>query len=264
MTTGTPGNDNLTNDPSNPHDQIDALGGDDVVTIQRPSPTMNSGESVQVNGGSGFDTLIVNMPGQRVQGLGGSGFDGSANFRDGLGIFWDLSWTSIERLEITGALFAGSPNGTFSTGDSIDILRFGTPNSNRGNGGITLNTNAGNDEIYISGLPFADGTGGATVNPGTGNDIVDFSAVGMPGGLGWTANGGDGNDTLRGSIFRDILRGDAGHDSLSLWARLPNSPTDVSTGGADVAEGGAGNDNSSSGRAEHRPTSSRGADSILW
>ena len=229
MATGTEGPDSLANDPSNPHDVVNALGGDDVITVQKPSPTMNSGESIDVNGGSGFDTLIVNMPGQRVQGLGGSGFDGSANFRDGMGIYWLLSWTSIERLEITGALFFGSGGGGFSTGDSVDILRFGTPNSNFGGGNGTIATNGGNDEIYISGQPFFAGTGGLTVNSGTGNDVVDFSALEMPGGLGWTANGGDGDDTLRGSIFRDILRGDGGNDSLSLWARLPASTTDVST-----------------------------------
>src|SRR5687768_12830626 len=243
MATGTEGPDSLTNDPSNPHDVVNALGGDDVITIQKPSPTMNSGESIEVNGGSGFDTLIVNMPGQRVQGLSGSGFNGSANFRDGMGIFWLLSWTSIERLEITGALFFGSGGGGFSTGDSVDILRFGTPNSNFGGGNGTIATNGGNDEIHISGQPFFSGTGGLTVNPGTGNDLVDFSAVEMPGGLGWTANGGDGDDILRGSVYQDVLRGDAGNDSLSLWARTPGAPTDTRFGGADIAQGGTGNDN---------------------
>jgi Ca2+-binding RTX toxin-like protein len=242
MATGTEGPDSLTNDPANPHDVVNALGGDDVITIQKPSPTMNSGETVEVNGGGGFDTLIVNMPGQRVQGLSGSGFGGNANFRDGIGIFWGLSWTSIERLEITGALFFGSGGGGFSTGDSVDILRFGTPNSNIGGGNSTLTTNGGNDEVYISGQPFAAGTGGLTVNAGAGNDLVDFSAVQMSGGLGWTANGGDGDDILRGSVFQDVLRGDAGNDSLALWVRTAGPDPEARVGGADIAQGGAGND----------------------
>ncbi|HEX8481469.1 MAG TPA: calcium-binding protein [Allosphingosinicella sp.] len=243
MATGTEGNDNLTNDPSIRHDKIEALGGDDIITVQKPNSTANSGESVEVNGGIGSDTLIFNLPGQRIQSLSGSGFDGHAILRDGLGIFQDLVWTSIERLEITAALFSGSPNQQFSTGDSIDILRFGTPNSQRGNGGLTLSTNGGNDEVYISGEPVAAGTGGITVNAGTGDDLVDFRAVAMSGGLGWTANGGDGQDRLIGSVFRDVLRGDAGNDTLQLWIRDPASGTDARQGGTDVAEGGSGNDN---------------------
>lgn len=36
MTTGTAGNDQLTNDKTKFSDTIDGLGGDDVVTIDQP------------------------------------------------------------------------------------------------------------------------------------------------------------------------------------------------------------------------------------
>lgn len=59
MTTGTEGPDNLTNDPAVLHEVIDALGGDDTITIQRPNIPADTTATVTVHGDDGTDTLIM-------------------------------------------------------------------------------------------------------------------------------------------------------------------------------------------------------------
>jgi Ca2+-binding RTX toxin-like protein len=227
MTTGTEFNDNLTNDPSIAHDQIDALGGDDVITIQKPTPTMNGGETVQVNAGSGSDTLIIDTSYTNLSSLSATGNDGSVIVRGGNGIFYQVFWTSIERLEITGRFF----NANYTLGDEVDIVRL-----QAGFGG-SINTGGNNDEIYILG-----GSGGARLRAdgGAGNDLIDLTGITSGGGLPYEGSGGDGNDALRGSPYSDLLNGGAGNDNFSLYY-APASPK----GGAlfDTALGGSGGDN---------------------
>ena len=228
MTTGTPGNDLLTNDTSLTVETVDALGGDDVITVNRPTPT-TAERFVQVNGGTGTDTLIINA-GNYIIG-GGSGFDGSLRVREGSGINWTVDWTSIERLEINDGRFF---NTDITLGDEIDIVRM-TP----GFGG-RISTAGGNDEIYFTGSGSNARVAG---DGGAGNDIVDLSGLTYFGGFGQPheAIGGDGNDVLRGSAYRDRLEGGGGNDSLSLYLGNPDLPDNSAL--FDTALGGAGNDN---------------------
>jgi Ca2+-binding RTX toxin-like protein len=227
MATGTAGNDNLTNDPTIGHDTIDALGGNDVITIQQPNDRGQiSPESVTVNGGDGVDTLIINGGGAYLE-FGASGYDGSVNVRYG-GIY-QVFWSSIERLELTGALYA---NANFTLGDEVDILRLSP-----GFGG-RVNTGAGNDQVTVSGSGNSDRI---VIDGGAGDDLVDLSGLAYGGGgMGHEALGGDGNDVLRGSGYKDRLDGGAGNDSLSLY-QAPAFAKDSQI--FDTAVGGAGNDN---------------------
>jgi Ca2+-binding RTX toxin-like protein len=229
MATGTEGPDSLTNDPAVTHDVINALGGDDVITTQRPNPTMNGGETVEVNGGAGFDRLVIDTNYTNLSNLSATGYDGSVTVRGGTGIFYSVFWTSIERLEITGRFFS---NG-FSLGDEVDIVRL-----QAGFGG-SINTGGGHDEIYILGS-----SSGARVSAdgGAGNDIIDLSAMTSSGGGGvpHQALGGEGNDVLRGSAYSDDLDGGDGNDTLSLY--YPSAFPKLSNQ-ADRALGGSGNDN---------------------
>jgi Ca2+-binding RTX toxin-like protein len=228
MATGTEGPDSLTNDPTNTNDVIDALGGDDLITIQRPNPTMNGGERVTVNGGSGFDTLVIDTNYTNLSSLNATGFDGSVIVRGGSNISYSVAWTSIERLEITGRFFS---NG-FSLGDEVDIVRL-----QAGFGGTIL-TGGGNDEIYILGSVSGSQI---SADGGAGNDIVDLSGMtSANGGFSHRASGGEGNDVLRGSAYADELDGGSGNDSLSLY--YPSAFPKLSHEG-DRALGGSGNDN---------------------
>jgi Ca2+-binding RTX toxin-like protein len=226
MTTGTEGNDNLTNDTSLKHETVDALGGDDVITVTRPTPTITSGETVTVNGGSGFDTLIVDTGYSFVNSLGATGFDGSFNVRGGSGINWTVSWTSIERLELTAKFFGN--NASFVLGDEIDIIRL-----NLGLAGGSITTGAGNDEIYV------DGGGGVafSADSGSGNDVIDMSGAGSSTTHRYLASGGTGEDVITGSDYNDRLDGGAGDDQLTGNGSLVAFGSD-----GDQFVGGEGND----------------------
>jgi Ca2+-binding RTX toxin-like protein len=226
MTTGTQGNDILTNDPAVDPETIDALGGDDVITVNRPDLSFyNSERLVTVNGGDGSDTLIVNANNYIF--ASNSGYDGFLRVREGNGINWYVSWTSIERLEINGGRFY---NTDIVLGDEIDIIRM-TP----GFGG-RISTNGGNDEIYFTGT----GTSRVAVDGGSGDDIIDLSGLTYGATFGHEALGGEGNDILRGSRYVDLLDGGSGNDSLYLHG---SAGSDKYPGSMDTALGGSGNDN---------------------
>ena len=241
MTTGTEGNDNIGNNPAVRPETVDALGGDDVITIVRPNLMFGmDSTTISVNGGTGTDTLIINDPDGRVSsaarsGLGGDpAYEGHVFLSLGSGRGYAVNWNSIERLELTAALYGGTAN----FGDEIDILRFGA-SSVQGLGPATVNGAGGNDEIYVSAAAIPGSY--ATVNGDAGNDVIDFTGVTASPGNFWFGNGGEGDDTLRGSGYRDQLSGDAGNDNIHLWY-VAAGQTDNS-GNFDIARGGAGNDN---------------------
>ena len=221
MTTGTEGNDNLISDPAVDVEVVNALSGNDVVTTLRPANALNGGTSITVNGGLGRDTLIINTSsdlGDSWSSLSGSGNDGSVILRLDSEVTYTISWTSIERLELIGAMFGGD----YKTGDSIDIIRV-----NSGLGG-TLDSGGGNDEIYLWGDPAQGGR--FSVDGGGGHDVIDFFRVTSPHADGWIAFGGDGNDSLLGTASSDRFDGGSGDDLMEF------------RGGVDRGDGGSGFD----------------------
>ncbi|MFN3389726.1 MAG: hypothetical protein ACK40O_12440, partial [Allosphingosinicella sp.] len=92
MTTGTEGNDNLTNDDNQEYETIDALGGDDRITLS------NSGVHehifVTVNGGAGTDTISITARSANSSTAGSIDVKVS-DFRD-----FSVTHNSVERLEI--------------------------------------------------------------------------------------------------------------------------------------------------------------------
>jgi Ca2+-binding RTX toxin-like protein len=222
LTTGTEGNDNLTNDPAVRAETVDALGGDDIITVTEPAKQdqFHTNSSIQVLGGDGYDTL-------KVSGVlrGGSSTDtgGSLLFRVSNSFNWTVDWSTVERLEVQASVFGPAPS--IVTGGSSDLLRLSTIYIHD----IVVQTNGGNDEIYFS--SGSVGTGGKTsIDAGAGNDLVDFTGVTSANGPSRRGDGGDGNDVLRGSAFADELIGGAGDDTLEGGA------------GNDDLRGGSGND----------------------
>lgn len=92
-----------------------------------------------------------------------------------------------------------------------------------GSDSVTISANGGN--VQVNGAN-PDSPGGAVaantittivVNGGTGNNLIDLSAVNtgsFPAISVISADGSDGNDTLLGGIFGEILAGGLGDDSL--------------------------------------------------
>jgi hypothetical protein len=81
MTTGTEGNDNLTNDPSAEPETVNSVGGDDYIRLEAPTRSeANGGAHVHVDGGAGYDTLFWQE--QVVYGSSVAGEIGYRQFRD--------------------------------------------------------------------------------------------------------------------------------------------------------------------------------------
>jgi Ca2+-binding RTX toxin-like protein len=226
MTVGTAGNDNLTNDPNVYDEVIDALGGDDAITIQQPLNFQYSQTpSVVVNGGEGFDTLTHS--GVTYRGVTATGFDGGYTGRINSSRNYTVNWSSIEKLQLTGGLFGSDV--MISTGDAIAILKL----SGTIAGNVTVTTGGGDDQITLrSGSAAGTGggeiTGNVLINAGGGADYVDLTGINSS--TGRTVYGESGNDTLLGSSKGDTLYGGDDNDHLDGGAA------------ADALHGGAGND----------------------
>ncbi len=224
-TTGTEGNDTLSNPNGDRDHVVDALGGDDVITVSSTYLYDGTSGSVTVNGGDGFDTLIV--ADQVLTALQGNGFGGFLGTRPGFSNPNGqtlISWTSIERIELNFGTYG--INGWLTTGDSQDFITL-TNGTNFGQitGSALLATYGGDDHIVIkSNFRTLD------VSAGAGNDIIDLSEVGTIVDNRRDARGDEGDDRLIGSNFADRLFGGAGNDILE------------GRGGNDALYGGAGDD----------------------
>lgn len=224
-TTGTEGNDTLTNVSGDRDHVVNALGGDDVIRAHSTYLYDGTTGTVIVNGGDGFDTLIIED--QVLAAVQGSGFGGSVGTRPGLSNSngqTQIFWTSIERLELNFGTYGIT--GWLTTGDSQDFITL-TNGTNFGsiNGSALIATYGGDDHIVIrSNYRTLD------VSAGAGNDIIDLSGVGTIVDNRRDARGDEGDDLLIGSNFADALFGGAGNDILE------------GRGGNDAMYGGAGND----------------------
>jgi Ca2+-binding RTX toxin-like protein len=201
MANGTEGNDILTNDSSVSDDVVNALGGNDIIRIVDP---VDEG-TVSVDGGDGFDTLIINAlsPAQDwalEQGL----ITAEGGFVDlvydqPFGFATRISYTSIEKLVITGPANIFFDLTTGDTADRITIV---------GDQPAAVHTGGGNDKVYLK-----DNAGGGDCNLGSGDDVFDGSAL-LAGSLGVFVLGGDGKDLLIGSSDSDELDGETGADTM--------------------------------------------------
>jgi len=249
MTTGTEGNDILQNNASGGSDTVDALGGDDRITVVTPAVVEQFYQTaITVDGGEGSDTLIANFGSYRLSITLGSIF-----VRQSLNYGFLVNWSNVEVIDLTGTWYVNDT----TLGATRDILHLS------GNSGTaaaeTISTAEGNDEIYIS------GSEAAIVLAGAGTDIIDFTALGQTlGSVAPSADGGGDNDTIRGSSnsynSRETLAGGAGDDLI-----YGNGGNDVLEGGAgaDLLDGGAGIDQLTGGTGDDTYVVDDAGDSVI-
>jgi Ca2+-binding RTX toxin-like protein len=224
MTTGTTGNDALSNDNSRNEETVNGLAGDDLISVTLPGGSVSN---VTVHGDDGFDTLRVTE--QFIYGSGyGSGVVGEIRVAKDTWFGGTITYDGIERIEITAGFANG--NAPLATGDTIDILHITSSIA-----GVFASTGGGNDEIYLSGRHV-----GGTVYLGAGNDIFDASGATLRGYTQFAGAGGDGDDRFTTHAdARAYFYGDAGNDVL-----IGGSLGDYLYGGsgADTMMGGSGAD----------------------
>ena len=194
---GQAGNDTLVFNGANIAENMTISANGARATLTRDIGTvtmdLNGVEDIQLNTGAGVDTVTVN----------------------------DLTGTAVSKVDIDlGASIRGD-NGQADTvvinGTSGDDTIIVTNN----NGVVTISGLA--EEVTISDFEAND----RIVIHGLGGDDV-ITASGLSGML-LTADGGDGDDVLIGSLGNDILMGGAGDDVL------------IGGGGIDTRDGGSGN-----------------------
>ena len=216
----------------NGNDLLDGRGGDDKLYGESGDDTLLGGAGNDLlDGGTGNDILVGGTGADIL--IGGLGIDVAdystssaavnVNLTTGTGLGGDAEGDTLSQIEnLTGSKF----NDTL-TGDA---------------GNNTIDGGAGDDVIVGS-------KGNDIFIGGAGNDTVDYSAMSacmtVNLGLGTAIGCGGKTDTLQsienvvGSIYADIITGDAGSNILSGGAG--NDHFNAS-GGGDHYDGGSGSD----------------------
>ena len=245
---GGDGNDTITggiaNDllaGGNGNDLLDGAGGDDILL-----------------GGDGRDTLLGADGDDTLYGQGADDqLDGGSGVND---IHWDgvnngndviVESTGVNRLIIQG----GDSGDEYTVDPSGNQLRVSTGNASvvvsDAVAEVRLMTGGGDDLVTVTTV--------ANVNPvlltidgEAGDDTLTASGADI-GRVRMRMSGGDGNDSIVGSLGNDYLNGDADEDTIS-----GGSGNDQITGGDgndeiagdrgnDIVDGGLGNDTISGG-----------------
>jgi Ca2+-binding RTX toxin-like protein len=240
---GGDGDDFITGSAGN--DFVNGGRGNDVAFLGAGDDTFvwNPGDgSDTVEGQGGNDTLLFN--GANVN----ENFDISANgsrvrfTRNVANITMDVH--GVETLDVN--TFGGADNitvndltGTDVNQVKIDLGSNGAPdgqadtvilNATNGDDAITVTNN--NGVVTITGLAETvtitdfDASDRIIINGLGGDDVIEASGLS---GMQLTANGGDGDDVLIGSVGNDTLNGGAGDDVL------------IGGPGQDILDGGTGN-----------------------
>ena len=211
---------------------VDARGGDDVVYIDEVNGVFTNTEVTTIHGGSGNDTLI-----------GGSGAE---TFIGGPG---------------NDSIFAGPGDDliVWNPGDGTDLIEGGdgvdTVEVNGTNGAEDFTITANGTRVRFDRLnpaPFFLDIGTCEeleLNANTGNDTLACTGN-LAALIHITADGGPGDDTLRGSNGADVLiggddndfiDGQQGNDLIFLGAGNDTFQWDPGDG-SDTVEGQAGHD----------------------
>ena len=260
--TGTPGNDTLTQNPSE-DDQIDGLDGIDRIDLRAMSEgarlDLRSTSNQLIGPNQGIDRVI------NIENILGTAFDdrfvailSGSDIRAGAGhdtlIGQDGADTLLgedgdDRIIGNGGddrLFGGGGADVITAEEGNDTVRGGT-------GDDVVRGRAGDDTIFgddgndnLAGEEGADrisgNAGNDFISGGADNDVLSGEAGqdDLRGGTGDDRlNGGDDDDVLLGEDGRDILSGDGGNDTL-----YGGDDDDTVKGGAgdDYVRGDAGND----------------------
>lgn len=197
MATGTEEDDVLRNDRSAILDFIYGLGGNDTIIVDPPfgHAFRQSPMYVSVDGGTGFDTLIIrtnlihDVSNSAIR-IGGTSIGSQTN----------VVHTAVEYRVIEGFAYFSL---TWTTGDTIDDINvLGSLNR----GVLTVSSGGGDDRVRLG-----DVGQGSAVFAGSGSDVVDLGGV-LAGGA--TAFGEAGDDVLTGSAGADLIVGGSGRDTM--------------------------------------------------
>ena len=227
---GGDGNDTITGSAGN--DMVIGGRGNDVARLGAGDDTFvwNPGDgSDTVEGQAGNDTLLFNGANVNENITISANGSRATLFRDVASITMDLNRVERIQLNTLGGADTVTVNdltGTDVRQVAVDLGSNGAPdgqpdtviiNATNGDDAITITNN--NGMVTVSGLAtettitnFDPTIDHIVVNGLGGDDIITASGLGTA--MVLTANGGDGDDVLIGSVGNDTLNGGAGDDVL--------------------------------------------------
>ena len=240
---------------------------DDLISGGAGNDSIDGGAgNDSVLGGAGADTLLGGAGNDTLNGQGGTDsldgglgddtfiWDGAAGGND---FFTDADGDNT--LIVNGS---GAAN-TFTIGQSVDRLLTVTEAGKSVTAGPTfilaiINGNNGNDSINLGDIskvpPIV-----VEVHGGAGNDFI--SGTGSPiGRVRLLLDGGDGNDTVRGTLGDDTITGGIGNDNLK---GSNGNDTISADDGDDFVDGEAGNDSIDGGNGADLLRGGVGNDTLL-
>ncbi|MFN6153828.1 MAG: cadherin domain-containing protein, partial [Dolichospermum sp.] len=212
------------------NDNLNTGAGNDTITPGLGQDT--------VDGGAGDDLLILDYSSNNYGGISSpfyiyNGSYGYFQANYNTSSYDQVSYTNIERLQITGTVFydsiyTGSGNDNIAGGLGDDYISGGDGNNtiDGGDGNDNITTGIGNDNI-------TGGLGNDSINGGDGNNTID----GGDGNDNITT--GIGNDNITGGLGSDTINGGAGND-LIIGVNPNNS--NPGRGEIDSLTGGTGSD----------------------
>lgn len=242
---GQGGNDSLLGGDNN--DSLLGGAGQDTLDGQSGNDTLNGqGGSDTLLGGDNDDIFVLDS-----NGSGADSVDGQAGFNT---------------IEVKGTNKVDAI--TISQVGSVLTINngFGTISATLNVQNVVVNLLAGDDKVSVGHINNVSGVQ-INVNGGDGNDLlsatgaqIGFVRLALNGGDGLdTLNGSLGNDSLNGGTGKDLLSGNAGNDTLQ-----GGDDNDTLDGGNsdDVVNGGDGNDVMSGRQGNDNLNGGTGNDSI--
>jgi Ca2+-binding RTX toxin-like protein len=222
--TGSAGDDTFVCNPGDASDTVDGQAGVDTLRFNGDA---NIGEKIDISANGGHASLTrdigtVTMDLNGVEHIEVNALGGADTITVN-----DLSGTDVNQVAIDLGAQPGHPGGD-GAADTIVI------NATDGNDVITIVGDASGvsvlglaAQVNISGFNPLEGDR-LVINGLGGDDAIIASGL-AAGAIQLTANGGDGNDVLVGSLGNDTLTGGNGDDVL------------IGGGGQDLLDGGPGN-----------------------
>jgi Ca2+-binding RTX toxin-like protein len=246
--TGGSGNDTITGGDGG--DSLNGLGGNDTINGRTGTDFIHGGdENDVIDGGEDSDSIVPDSGNDTVDGGPGADSFFASDFPDG-----NDSISGGDDNDSASYSIRGSAGVVVSINGVANDGRAGIETDNVMLDVESLTGSQGPDTLTGSAASnFLDGGSGSdTLNGGAGQDTLfgGFADAGVD-----TLNGDAGNDNLSGGSGADQLNGDDGDDTLDGG---PHNDTEkggrgqdqfVQTGsainGADVMQGGDGQDNAS-------------------
>lgn len=210
------GNDTFVWNPGDDNDTVEGQAGFDTMAFNGANIAENI--NILANGGRTMfsrDVAAVVMDLNDVEHVQFKALGGADTIH-----IHDLGGTDVTKVSVDLGGPAGGGDGAADT-----IIIDGT------NGDDVITVSNSNGSIVISGLGAdivisnAEAIDRIIINGLDGDDVIEASGLS---GMLLTANAGNGNDVLIGSLGSDVLRGDAGDDVL------------IGNGGLDILDGGTG------------------------